>query len=133
MFIAPVAPRFAHGSSFPDPDQGAAFDLRGQGFRSGQPAHGASSESSKQFVAWLKANPDQATFGVPSNGTIPRLACTHKLIMSAWLNGNTCRKNCRNVCRVPVTPVHASCLNYCMICPFARSMNREYHRGRALT
>ncbi|XIA63736.1 tripartite tricarboxylate transporter substrate-binding protein [Bradyrhizobium sp. TZ2] len=25
----------------------------------------------KQFVAWLKANPDKATFGVPSNGTIP--------------------------------------------------------------
>ena len=25
----------------------------------------------KQFVAWLKANPGQATFGVPSNGTIP--------------------------------------------------------------
>jgi tripartite-type tricarboxylate transporter receptor subunit TctC len=25
----------------------------------------------KEFVAWLKANPDQATFGVPSNGTIP--------------------------------------------------------------
>ena len=25
----------------------------------------------KQFVAWLTANPDQATFGVPSNGTIP--------------------------------------------------------------
>ncbi len=25
----------------------------------------------KQFVAWLKANPDNATFGVPSNGTIP--------------------------------------------------------------
>jgi tripartite-type tricarboxylate transporter receptor subunit TctC len=25
----------------------------------------------KQFVAWLKANPNQATFGVPSNGTIP--------------------------------------------------------------
>jgi len=25
----------------------------------------------KQFVAWLKANPDQATFGVPRNGTIP--------------------------------------------------------------
>jgi tripartite-type tricarboxylate transporter receptor subunit TctC len=24
-----------------------------------------------QFVAWLKAHPDQATFGVPSNGTIP--------------------------------------------------------------
>jgi tripartite-type tricarboxylate transporter receptor subunit TctC len=24
-----------------------------------------------QFVAWLKANPAQATFGVPSNGTIP--------------------------------------------------------------
>jgi tripartite-type tricarboxylate transporter receptor subunit TctC len=24
-----------------------------------------------QFVAWLKANPDKATFGVPSNGTIP--------------------------------------------------------------
>jgi len=25
----------------------------------------------KQFVAWLKANPSKATFGVPSNGTIP--------------------------------------------------------------
>ena len=25
----------------------------------------------KEFVAWLKANPNQATFGVPSNGTIP--------------------------------------------------------------
>lgn len=25
----------------------------------------------KQFVAWLKANPDKAAFGVPSNGTIP--------------------------------------------------------------
>jgi tripartite-type tricarboxylate transporter receptor subunit TctC len=25
----------------------------------------------KQFVAWLKANPAKATFGVPSNGTIP--------------------------------------------------------------
>jgi tripartite-type tricarboxylate transporter receptor subunit TctC len=25
----------------------------------------------KQFVAWLKANPGKATFGVPSNGTIP--------------------------------------------------------------
>jgi tripartite-type tricarboxylate transporter receptor subunit TctC len=25
----------------------------------------------KQFVDWLRANPDQATFGVPSNGTIP--------------------------------------------------------------
>ena len=24
-----------------------------------------------QLVAWLKANPDKATFGVPSNGTIP--------------------------------------------------------------
>ena len=24
-----------------------------------------------QFVAWLKAHPDQASFGVPSNGTIP--------------------------------------------------------------
>ena len=25
----------------------------------------------RQLVAWLKANPDKATFGVPSNGTIP--------------------------------------------------------------
>jgi tripartite-type tricarboxylate transporter receptor subunit TctC len=25
----------------------------------------------REFVAWLKANPDKATFGVPSNGTIP--------------------------------------------------------------
>jgi tripartite-type tricarboxylate transporter receptor subunit TctC len=28
-------------------------------------------EDFKQFVAWLKANPSRATFGVPSNGTIP--------------------------------------------------------------
>jgi tripartite-type tricarboxylate transporter receptor subunit TctC len=28
----------------------------------------------KQFVAWLKANPGKATFGVPSNGTIPHFA-----------------------------------------------------------
>jgi tripartite-type tricarboxylate transporter receptor subunit TctC len=36
-------------------------------------AVGASVEAKnfKDFVAWLKAHPDQATFGVPSNGTIP--------------------------------------------------------------
>jgi tripartite-type tricarboxylate transporter receptor subunit TctC len=28
----------------------------------------------KAFVAWLKANPSKATFGVPSNGTIPHFA-----------------------------------------------------------
>src|SRR5260221_163262 len=28
----------------------------------------------KQFVAWLKANPGKAIFGVPSNGTIPHFA-----------------------------------------------------------
>jgi tripartite-type tricarboxylate transporter receptor subunit TctC len=28
----------------------------------------------KQFVAWLEANPGKATFGVPSNGTIPHFA-----------------------------------------------------------
>jgi tripartite-type tricarboxylate transporter receptor subunit TctC len=28
----------------------------------------------KQFVAWLKANPGKATFGVPSHGTIPHFA-----------------------------------------------------------
>ena len=28
----------------------------------------------KQFVAWLKSNPTKATFGVPSNGTIPHFA-----------------------------------------------------------
>ncbi|WP_375415021.1 Bug family tripartite tricarboxylate transporter substrate binding protein [uncultured Bradyrhizobium sp.] len=33
------------------------------------PAIGA--QDFKQFVAWLKANPDKASFGVPSNGTIP--------------------------------------------------------------
>jgi tripartite-type tricarboxylate transporter receptor subunit TctC len=33
------------------------------------PAVGAA--NFKQFVTWLKAHPDQATFGVPSNGTIP--------------------------------------------------------------
>jgi tripartite-type tricarboxylate transporter receptor subunit TctC len=30
----------------------------------------------KQLVAWLKANPGKATFGVPSNGTIPHFAGT---------------------------------------------------------
>jgi len=30
----------------------------------------------KGFVAWLKAHPDKATFGVPSNGTIPHFAGT---------------------------------------------------------
>src|ERR1700680_2623569 len=30
----------------------------------------------EQFVAWLKANPGKATFGVPSNGTIPHFAGT---------------------------------------------------------
>jgi tripartite-type tricarboxylate transporter receptor subunit TctC len=29
-----------------------------------------------QFIAWLKANPDKATYGVPSNGTIPHFAGT---------------------------------------------------------
>jgi tripartite-type tricarboxylate transporter receptor subunit TctC len=33
------------------------------------PAVGA--KDFKQFVAWLKANPAKATYGVPSNGTIP--------------------------------------------------------------
>jgi len=28
----------------------------------------------KQLVAWLKANPDKASYGVPSNGTIPHFA-----------------------------------------------------------
>src|SRR4029453_13294701 len=28
----------------------------------------------KSFVAWLKAHPDKASFGVPSNGTIPNVA-----------------------------------------------------------
>ena len=30
----------------------------------------------EQFVAWLKANPGNATYGVPSNGTIPHFAGT---------------------------------------------------------
>jgi tripartite-type tricarboxylate transporter receptor subunit TctC len=29
-----------------------------------------------QFLAWLKAHPDKATYGVPSNGTIPHFAGT---------------------------------------------------------
>src|SRR5690349_4374393 len=29
-----------------------------------------------QFLAWLKAHPDRATYGVPSNGTIPHFAGT---------------------------------------------------------
>ena len=57
---------------------------RCQEFRSGQPARAvrvlcfvgtatpAEIKDFKQFGAWLKANPDQATFGVPSNGTILR-------------------------------------------------------------
>ena len=52
----------------------------GQGFRSGSElawvefcvfvgtAVPAEVKDFKQFVAWLKANPDHATFGVPSNG-----------------------------------------------------------------
>jgi tripartite-type tricarboxylate transporter receptor subunit TctC len=32
---------------------------------------GVDAKDFKQFVAWLKANPNKATFGVPSNGTIP--------------------------------------------------------------
>lgn len=35
------------------------------------PAVPAEVKDFKQLVAWLKANPDKATFGVPSNGTIP--------------------------------------------------------------
>ena len=61
----------------------------------------------KQFVAWPKANPDQATFAVPRNGTIPHFwPCTHKLIMSAWLNGHICWKNCR---KVSVPGTHVPC------------------------
>jgi tripartite-type tricarboxylate transporter receptor subunit TctC len=30
----------------------------------------------KEFLAWLKAHPDRATFGVPSNGTIPHFTGT---------------------------------------------------------
>jgi tripartite-type tricarboxylate transporter receptor subunit TctC len=32
---------------------------------------GVDAKDFKEFVAWLKANPNKATFGVPSNGTIP--------------------------------------------------------------
>ncbi|MDI1262668.1 MAG: Bug family tripartite tricarboxylate transporter substrate binding protein [bacterium] len=35
------------------------------------PAVPAEVKDFKQLVTWLKANPDKATFGVPSNGTIP--------------------------------------------------------------
>jgi tripartite-type tricarboxylate transporter receptor subunit TctC len=35
------------------------------------PAVPADVKTFTQLVAWLKANPDKATFGVPSNGTIP--------------------------------------------------------------
>ena len=31
----------------------------------------ADAKDFKQFLAWLKANPNRATYGVPSNGTIP--------------------------------------------------------------
>jgi tripartite-type tricarboxylate transporter receptor subunit TctC len=36
----------------------------------------ADAKDFKQFVAWLKANPGKATFGVPSNGTISHFAGT---------------------------------------------------------
>jgi hypothetical protein len=45
----------------------------------------------KQFVARLKAHPDQGAFGVPATAPFRILACIHKLIMSARLNGNICR------------------------------------------
>lgn len=32
---------------------------------------GTGAQDFKQLVAWIKANPDKASFGVPSNGTIP--------------------------------------------------------------
>ena len=57
-----------------------SFDT-GEGFRAGLAARALRvrrrrgpvdrAKDFKQFVAWLKANPDKATFGVPSNGTIP--------------------------------------------------------------
>jgi len=63
-------------------DGGERTELRfGQGFRAGLatgplrigvvvgPAVDA--KDFKGFIAWLKANPGKATFGVPSNGTIP--------------------------------------------------------------
>jgi tripartite-type tricarboxylate transporter receptor subunit TctC len=34
----------------------------------------------KQFVAWLEANPGKATFGVPSNGTIPHFAGSEQVL-----------------------------------------------------
>jgi hypothetical protein len=37
---------------------------------------GVEAKDFSQFVAWLKAHPDQAIYGVPSNGTIPHFAGT---------------------------------------------------------
>ena len=38
---------------------------------------GADAKDFAQLVAWLKANPAKASFGVPSNGTIPHFAGAH--------------------------------------------------------
>src|SRR4029453_10708222 len=37
-------------------------------------SHAIDAKDFKQFVAWLKANPGKATFGVPRNATIPHFA-----------------------------------------------------------
>ena len=71
------------------PDHVSAADGRGEaelrsreGLRAGlaaralrvrhrRPAPATDAKDFKQLVAWLKANPAKASFGVPSNGTIP--------------------------------------------------------------
>ena len=51
-------------------------------------------------------------------------ASTHETDHAAWLNGNICRKNCRNVWRFPGPMYHVSCLNYRMICLYWRRLTR---------
>ena len=68
MYLLPMvetAPSFDTPKDFVPVSQLARFEF---GIVAG-PAIDA--KDFQAFVAWLKANPDKATFGVPSNGTIP--------------------------------------------------------------
>ena len=68
MYLLPmteVTPSFDPGKDFMPVSQLARFEFA----IAAGPAVAA--KDFKEFVAWLKANPDKSTFGVPSNGTIP--------------------------------------------------------------
>lgn len=73
MYLLPMVelePSFDSGKDFVPVSQLARFEFGVVG----GPAVDA--KDFKQFVAWLRANPSKATFGVPSNGTIPHFTCS---------------------------------------------------------